>query len=204
MSVAYFYALQVFIFDRIKIVEVSRSMEVLNVEKVEGPRETLARIRLGVQFPVKTSHTDCTEYLKYLVKIEGDIKKSGSSRRKRSLDSDDIFLTTNNTNLIELGHEKVPLSSREYELNLSLRNNISEFSQTTKIDGKSDTSRVTYDHKDVNKVGNNPKFRIYSDRKSSIFTEYESSSYHDDVMIEDIYMDDTADDLESFENLFSE
>lgn len=74
-----------FIFDRIKIVEVDRVMEVMKVDDNTGSRAPLVKIRLGVEFPLSTSHTDCTAYLKYLLDMSGEIHKSKDRRKRRSL-----------------------------------------------------------------------------------------------------------------------
>ncbi|KAF2349912.1 Glycoside hydrolase family 31, partial [Trinorchestia longiramus] len=80
------HILSVFIFDRIKIVEADRVMEVMSVNDATGYRAPLVKIRLGVEFPVHTKHTDCTDYLKYLVDATGEIRKSEDKRKRRDLE----------------------------------------------------------------------------------------------------------------------
>ena len=73
-----------FIFNRIKIVEANRTMEVLSLENENSERVPLVKIKLGVGFPIKTGHTGCTGYMKYL--IEKESRNRNKSKKKRSVD----------------------------------------------------------------------------------------------------------------------
>ena len=77
--------LQVFIFNRIQIVEANRTMEVLSLGKEGNKRVPLVKIKLGVGFPLRTKHTECTEYLQYLIDAE-EKSQMYQSEKKRSVD----------------------------------------------------------------------------------------------------------------------
>ncbi|XP_018014655.1 uncharacterized protein LOC108671600 isoform X2 [Hyalella azteca] len=80
------HILSVFIFDRIKIVEADRVMEVMSVDDESGYRAPLVKIRLGVEFPVNTAHTDCTDYLTYLIDVIGESNDPPQKRKRRSFE----------------------------------------------------------------------------------------------------------------------
>lgn len=74
-------------------------MEVLSLE-IGSARTALVKVRLGSEFPLKTTHTDCTEYLKYLMNVQGTIHKSGLSRRKRTAENESEHLSSYTSNTL--------------------------------------------------------------------------------------------------------